>query len=113
MFYVNTDPNKNAPRELSGEAPYVFNITRLEPKMNKDSDKWNSYPATTGHVKTVELDYAGVKSQDDGWFTCPKGQVAQFLLRPASNRNFRYYWFELDYPGTEGGAHGVVLEMHT
>ncbi|CAO2654592.1 Nn.00g113250.m01.CDS01 [Neocucurbitaria sp. VM-36] len=112
-FYINTDANKNAPRQLSGDAPYLFNITRLDPKINKDSDNWNSYPATTGHVKTVELDHAGVKGQDDGWFTCPKGQVAQFLLRPASNRAFRFYWFELDYPANEGGAHGVVLEMHT
>ncbi|KAF1841247.1 uncharacterized protein K460DRAFT_421050 [Cucurbitaria berberidis CBS 394.84] len=112
-FWINPDPNKNAPRELSGEAPYVFNISRLEPKINKNSDRWNSYPATTGYVKTVELDHSGVKWQDDGWFSCPKGQVAQFLLRPSGNRAFRYYWFELDYPADQGGAHGIVLEMHT
>lgn len=45
-------------------------------------------------------------------YPCPKGQVAQFLLHPASDdRDFGLDWFELDYPASEGGPHGIVFDM--
>ena len=113
-FYINLDPNKNAPRSLSGDPPYTFNISRLEPKINKDADTWNTHPIVTDYYATFELTQAGaVKTVYSKWFECPKGNVAQFLMQPASDRAFGYYWFELDYPAAQGGTHGVVLEMYT
>jgi hypothetical protein len=113
-FKINTNKSKNAPRRLSGESPLALNATWLEPYIDKDTDTWNSYPDTTDHVASWELNHAGkVKEIDSKWFECPKGQLAQFLLHPASKRDFDYYWFELDYKDSEGGPHGIVLEMHT
>lgn len=113
-FKVNNNPAKNAPRELSGSAPYAFNISRLEPTINKDTDTWISHPGVTEYYATYTLNHNGtVKEEYSKWFACPKGQVAQFLLHPASDRDFRYYWYELDYQLGEGGPHGVVLESHT
>ena len=114
QFKINTDPNKNAPRSLSGQSPYTFDISRLDPSINKNTDSWNSHPNITEHYATFSLDQAGnVREVVNKWFTCPKGQVAQFVLHPSSTRNFDYYWFELDYSAAEGGPHGIVLEMHT
>lgn len=113
-FKINTNPVKNAPRQLSGEAPYAINISRIEPRINAYADTWNSRPGVTEHYATYTLHHNGtVREVYSKWFDCPKGQIAQFLLHPASQRDLRYYWFELDYPQAEGGPHGVVLEMHT
>ncbi|KAF2845492.1 hypothetical protein T440DRAFT_472620 [Plenodomus tracheiphilus IPT5] len=113
-FHINTSPTKNAPRALYGTPPYTFNISRLQPTIDKDTDTWNSHPNITDYVATYILGQAGnVSTVASHWFECPKGQVAQFLLYPLGGRDFGYYWFELDYPAEEGGPHGVVLEMHT
>ena len=34
-------------------------------------------------------------------------------MTPASQRDLKFYWFELNYPDSDGGAHGVVLETYT
>ncbi|KAH9874306.1 hypothetical protein IAQ61_003495 [Plenodomus lingam] len=114
-FLINTSPQKNAPYSLSGMPPYALNISRLQPTINKDTDTWNSRPNVTDYMATYLLTQAGsVSTAFSKWFPCPKGQIAQFLLLPADEeRDFEYYWFELDYPKQDGGPHGVVLEMHT
>lgn len=112
-FHVNTNATKNAPRELSGDAPYTFNVTRVASAMDQFKDSWASHPAPTDWVATVTLTKAGDVTVDGAWFDCPKWNVAQFLLTPSANRALRYWWFELDYPASEGGPHGITLEMHT
>lgn len=53
---------------------------------------------------------ANVTAKD---FECNKFGTAQFLLKPVGVRQLRFWWFELDYPEAQGGAHGITLEMHT
>lgn len=80
--------------------------------MNKNTDTWNNHPAVTDLMATFEIDHAGtVTSRGTKWFVCPKGQVAQFVMTPANNRDFSFYWYELNYPDSDGGPHGVTLEM--
>ncbi|KAF2129398.1 hypothetical protein P153DRAFT_366788 [Dothidotthia symphoricarpi CBS 119687] len=112
-FFLNTNPLKNAPLVLSGQAPYTFNISRLEPRINKDRDTWNTHPKVVEYAATVTVEHGGKTRVDGGWFACPKGQVAQFLLMPGSDRNLKLEWYELDYRADEGGPHGVVLDMYT
>lgn len=113
-FLVNTHSKKNAPRALYGTAPYSFSISRLQPTINSETDTWNSHPQVTEYLATYLLGQAGnVSTTYSKWFECPMGQLAQFLLYPDGERDFGYYWFELDYPQEDGGPHGVVLEMHT
>lgn len=112
-FHINTNPSKNAPRTLSGAAPYTFLVYRLLPQINKDTDSWDSHPKTTNYVATVTLTPSGGVTVEDGWFQCPLGEVVQFLLTPVGSRAFRYTWFELDYSSDVGGPHGITLEMHT
>jgi len=113
-FKINTSPAKNAPRALSGEAPYIISISRLDPGINKDTDTWNRHPKVTEYYASFSLTQEGTVSEVySKWFECPKGQIAQFVLHPGSTRDISYYWFELDYKSEEGGPHGVVLEMHT
>lgn len=113
-FLINTDTNKNAPRTFSGIAPYVLNVTRLEPKINKDTDTWSSHPGTTDFIAQYTLhDNGQVYTVSSKTFVCPKGQVAQFLITPGTARDLSVYWFELDYPADQGGKHGIVLEMYT
>ncbi|KAH7088972.1 ubiquitin 3 binding protein But2 C-terminal domain-containing protein [Paraphoma chrysanthemicola] len=114
-FHVNVNPYKNAPRELSGTVPYTFIISRLTPGLNPLTTTWSNRPQIVAKVASVTLDHSGSVSipDNEGWFDCPKGNVAQFLLHPVGARAFRYSWFELDYGWEEGGPHGVVLEMHT
>ncbi|KAF3043066.1 hypothetical protein E8E11_000760 [Didymella keratinophila] len=112
-FYINTFPNLGAPWSLSGQAPYTFNISSLPPAINKDTDTWNSRPQPISTVATVTLSHNGTASISGGAvYPCPKGQVAQFLLHPASDeRDFGFEWFELDYPASQGGPHGIVFDM--
>jgi hypothetical protein len=112
-FHINTNPSKNAPRTLSGDAPYTFLIYRMLTDINQDTDSWNSHPKTTNYVATVTLTPGGGVTLLDGWFQCPMGDVAQFLLTPVGSRAFKYTWFELDYASDAGGPHGITLEMHT
>ncbi|KAI8942304.1 hypothetical protein NX059_000383 [Plenodomus lindquistii] len=112
-FLINTNATKNAPRLLTGTAPYTFSASRLTPTINKDTDTWNSHPNITDYVGTYVLTEQGqVSAAYTKWFACPKGQIAQFLLYSEGPREFGYYWYELDYKKEEGGPHGVVLEMH-
>lgn len=113
QFYLNTSPAKNAPRALSGTPPYTFNISRLSPNISEKSDTWNEFPDVLEYVTTVEVTSGGVRWQAENWFPCPKGRVAQFLIRPSPGRALEFYWFELDYGVRDGGPHGIVLEMHT
>jgi hypothetical protein len=112
-FHINTDDRKKAPRELSGDAPYSFNVWRLDPSVNQLKDTFNSHPSITAYVATVTVTPKGAVTVDGGWFDCPKWDVAQFLLKPVSTRKLRYWWFELDYSDAEGGKHGITLEMHS
>jgi hypothetical protein len=113
-FHINTNPTKNAPRSLSGDEPYQFLVNRLTSTIDKDRDTWNHSPEITNYVARVTLTQDGGVTVEDGWFTCPKGNVAQFVLTPVNNaRTFKYTWFELDYPSELGGPHGITLDMHT
>jgi hypothetical protein len=112
-FHINTSPIVNAPRSLSGEAPYTFIVYRIVSEMDKDKDSWAQHPEITNYVAAVTLGPKGGVEVKDGWFQCPYGDVAQFVLIPASSKDFRYTWFELDYGVKQGGPHGITLEMHT
>jgi hypothetical protein len=115
-FHVNTSPLKNAPKEIKGAAPFQFHASALEPTISKDDDTWYSHPPVTGNpMMTVKLGSDWSVTVVDGWFECPFGKVAQFLLHPTgeAGRSFSYSWFELNYPWTEGGPHGITLEMHS
>jgi hypothetical protein len=112
-FHINTSPIKHAPWSLSGSSNYFFNVTRLEPTMNQYTDTWNSHPMEAEYVGTVHLGKDGSTSMEAGWFDCPKGQVAQFLLFPTEGKNFYLSWYELNYSWADGGPHGITLEMHT
>jgi hypothetical protein len=112
-FAINTDPAKNAPRTLTGQAPYTFFVYHTEATIDKDKDTWNSHPEITNYVATITLTQGGDVTVKDGWFDCPKGNVAQFLLVPQGTRAFRYTWYELNYPASAGGPHGITLEMHS
>jgi hypothetical protein len=61
----------------------------------------------------VTLGVNGKTTLKDGWLQCPLGDVAQFVLIPATSAAFKYTWFELDYEESQGGPHGITLEMHT
>ncbi|KAF1362718.1 hypothetical protein EJ07DRAFT_105857 [Lizonia empirigonia] len=113
QFFINTNTTKGAPWTLYGQAPYQFNISSLPPTINKDTDTWNSRPQPIKTVATVTLSYSGNATVSGGAvYPCPKGQVSQFLLHPASDdRDFGFTWFELDYPAAEGGPHGIVFDM--
>ncbi|KAF2279442.1 uncharacterized protein EI97DRAFT_455688 [Westerdykella ornata] len=107
-FYINTDPSKNAPRTLWGEAPYRFNISSIEHRMDKDRDTWNNRPRITGYVGQVELTHSGSVTTTGLHVPCWKGQVAQYVLYPDDpDRDFGYTWFELDYDP----PHGITYEM--
>lgn len=112
-FFINTLADVNAPWTLSGQAPYQFNISSLPPAINKDTDTWNNRPAPIKTIATVTLGKDGNVSISGGAVEpCPKGQVSQFLLHPASEeREFGFEWFELDYPESMGGGHGIVFDM--
>ena len=113
-FHINTDKNKNAPKDLQGVPPLQFHVTRLEPEINKDTDTYADHPAPVGDpVATITLHADWSVDVQRGWFECPFGSVAQFLLHPVGARNFRYSWYELNYPWSEGGPHGITLEMHS
>ncbi|CAN9147336.1 unnamed protein product [Alternaria alternata] len=111
-FLINTDTFKNAPLSLKGEAPFAINISRIEPKLVNGGTTWNNKPAITEHYDTYVLSMNGATEVVSKWFSCPKGNVAQFVIHPASKRYLDVYWFELNYGAEDGGPHGVVLEMH-
>jgi hypothetical protein len=111
-FLINTDTFKNAPLSLKGEAPFAINISRIEPKLVNGGTTWNNKPAITEHYDTYVLSMNGATEVVSKWFSCPKGNVAQFVIHPASKRYLDVYWFELNYGVEDGGPHGVVLEMH-
>ena len=92
-FYISTDQTRGAPWKLWGAPPLTFNIWSIEPRINKDTDTWNNHPPTTGWVATVEVGNSGVISIVGGDVVCAKGQTAQFLLTPASGRDFGINWF--------------------
>ncbi|KAL5115102.1 hypothetical protein ACEQ8H_007017 [Pleosporales sp. CAS-2024a] len=113
-FHINTNPSKNAPRSLSGVAPYEFVIYRTTSNMDQTKDSWNHSPMITNYLAAVKLTQDGAVELTDGWFQCPLGDVAQFVLTPVTDtRAFKYTWFELDYPEEQGGPHGITLEMHS
>lgn len=114
-FHVNTNGPKNAPRKLDGEAPYKFEIYRLEPTIDKNADTWDSHPPMSEKwaMATVTLTKEWGVTVEGGWFTCPFGNVAQFILKPVDDRAFSYSWYELNYGENEGGPHGLTLEMHS
>ncbi|KAJ4310302.1 hypothetical protein N0V94_008512 [Neodidymelliopsis sp. IMI 364377] len=113
QFFLNTNPMKGAPWTLWGQAPYQFNVSSLPSTINKDTDTWNKRPQPIKTLATVTLTHSGNASISGGAvYPCPKGQVAQFLLHPASDdRDFGLTWFELDYPSSEGGPHGITFDM--
>lgn len=112
-FFINTNTSRAAPWSLWGKPPYQFNISSLPPTINRDNDTWNHRPQPIKTVATVTLDHSGNVSIANGAIQpCPKGQPAQYLLHPASDdRIFGFTWFELDYPASQGGPHGIVFDM--
>ncbi|KAF3003429.1 hypothetical protein E8E13_001476 [Curvularia kusanoi] len=113
-FYLNTLPEIGAPWSLSGDPPFTFNISSLPANsINKDTDTWKKRPSPIKTIATVTLTQAGNATIKGGAVVpCPKGQTSQFLLHPGSDeRAFAFNWFELDYPASEGGPHGVVFDM--
>ncbi|KAF2829571.1 hypothetical protein CC86DRAFT_191389 [Ophiobolus disseminans] len=116
-FHINTFPAKNAPKELKGNAPHSFHASRLEPTIDRDADTWFSHPPVVGTpMTTFDIQEDWSVSTEGGWFECPYGTVAQFLLHPTGEggqAGFSYKWFELNYPAVLGGPHGITLEMHS
>jgi hypothetical protein len=112
-FHLNTNPAKNAPWALSGATPFEITVSRLQPTINKDKDTWNFHPKVNEYVATFAVSRDGSVSVQDGWFECPKGDVAQFMLSTSAGRGSSLSWFELNYGWDIGGPHGVTLEMHT
>lgn len=110
-FYINTDPKKNAPRALWGEAPYRFNISSLASNsIDPWNDSWNSHPKSQEHVGWVEVNHAGNVKTSDLSVPCAKGNTAQYIMYPDNpKRDFGFTWFELDYEP----PHGIVYEMFT
>ncbi|KAF1919522.1 ubiquitin 3 binding protein But2 C-terminal domain-containing protein [Ampelomyces quisqualis] len=111
-FHLNLNPSKNAPWSIEG-APFTFIISRIKSEIDKDKDTWNKYPPVMHYLANVTVDKDGNVTVEDGWFQCPKGGVAQFLLWPSSDADVELTWFELDYGWEIGGPHGVTLEMHS
>jgi hypothetical protein len=113
-FFVNRDELKKAPFHWWGDVPLAINVLRIKPELENGRTTWKTVPETIEHVATFMWStQSGVLSVLNNWFECPKGRPAQFVIQPASTRNMDLYWFELDYPAQSGGAHGIVLEMHT
>ncbi|KAF2020177.1 hypothetical protein BU24DRAFT_489990 [Aaosphaeria arxii CBS 175.79] len=106
-FYINTEPTRGAPWTIWGEAPYLFDVLRLRPIMNKDADTWNRHPEIDGWAATVEVSKSGDVNIFGGRLPCVKGEAAQFLLTPGSERDFGLNWFELKDP-----LHGITYEMY-
>ena len=112
-FVINKSPAKNAPFSLKGVAPFAINISRIDPKLVNGGTTWNNKPAVIEHYDTYVLSTSGASEIVSKWFTCPKGNVAQFYIHPAGTRDLEVYWYELNYGANEGGPHGIVLEMHS
>jgi hypothetical protein len=100
---------RGAPWSVWGPEPFKFNISSLPPKINKDKDTWNSHPASIEWIASVEVwRDGGVKLTGGQWFSCSKGQVAQYLLQPADlEKEGGLKWFELDDP-----LHGLTYNMY-
>ncbi|KAF2741698.1 hypothetical protein M011DRAFT_330759 [Sporormia fimetaria CBS 119925] len=108
-FSLNTDPVKNAPRTLWGVAPFRFNISALEPKMDRFKDTWNNHPALKEQVGQVEVSHNGGIWVWGMSVPCLKDTVAQYVLYPDNPaRDFGFSWFELDYDP----PHGITYDMH-
>ena len=112
-FLINTDPVKNPPSDLNGEAPYSINVSRIEPRLVNGRTTWDNKPAIIERYDTYVLSTTGVSEIANKWFSCPKRSVAQFFVHPANTKDLEVYWFELNYGAEDGGPHGLVLEMHT
>jgi hypothetical protein len=112
-FNLNLNPVKKAPWKVYGNPPYDIEVRRLEPTINKDKDTWNASAFIKEYVATILISKEGTVEVLDGWFECPKGDVAQFIMLPTAPLGMDFSWFELDYPWSEGGPHGITLEMHT
>ncbi|PSN62265.1 hypothetical protein BS50DRAFT_453004, partial [Corynespora cassiicola Philippines] len=105
---VFIDPETQAPWTLWGSKPFRFNVSALPPKMSEHKDSWNGRPQPHAWVATVEVgNAAGAAVIDGGTFACAKGQVAQFLLHPATDGDGGLTWFELDRP-----LHGITYDMY-
>ena len=93
-FEMNTNPVLWAPYKLWGLAPYRFNISHIDPTMNKDQDTWNNRPAVKEWVATVEVGQGGVKSVTTTDVPCVKGDVDQYIAYPADpERDFGFTWY--------------------
>jgi hypothetical protein len=113
-FQINTDEFKNAPFSWTGIHPRAISVSRIQPRLSNGRTTWNNVPATIRPVATFMYSPEGsILTVVNEWFQCPKGQPAQFIIRPASETDMELSWFELDYPTEMGGAHGLTLEMHT
>ena len=111
-FLVNTNSYHNPPFSLKGEAPFAINISRIEPKLVNGATTWNNKPAIIEHYDTYILSTASATEIVSRWFQCPAGRVAQFYVHAGSRRDLEVYWYELNYAASEGGPHGIVLEMY-
>jgi hypothetical protein len=113
-FHLNTNDQKNAPTRLQGGPPWAVNISMIEPTINNDTISWNTRPKPLRHIALYDIStLRKVTAIQETWFECPKGGVAQFIMHPGTKMELEVGWYELDYPWSEGGPHGVTLEMHT
>ncbi|OCK78304.1 hypothetical protein K432DRAFT_383962 [Lepidopterella palustris CBS 459.81] len=100
-----------APWTLSGDeslGPLTFDVWYISPAMNQSRDAWNqnTRPAVQSWVANVQVGYDGFVQIIGGSVSCAKGQVAQFLLSPGSERSFGLSWFEEANP-----INGITYEM--
>ncbi|KAF1839402.1 hypothetical protein BDW02DRAFT_150882 [Decorospora gaudefroyi] len=117
-FLVNTNFAMNAPFALYGTPDFTINISRIKPELVNGVTTWDNRPPITDFYDSYTLmqdadGKATVRENVSEWFLCPKGNVAQFVMHPGSQRDLMLYWYELDYSPENGGPHGIVLEMHT
>jgi hypothetical protein len=110
---INSDPSRNPPLSLKGEAPFVIDISRVEPKLDNGRTTWNNKPAVVDRYDTYVLSTTSASEIRSTWFSCPVRGVAQFYIHPANTRDMEVYWYELKYEADYGGPHGIVLELYT
>ena len=94
-FHVNN--KKNPPFDLAGYGEFAINISRLKPTLENGKTTWSNRPAVTDYYDTYVLrpdgtGFAYVNQIHSTWFECPKNNVAQFIIHPASTRDLTLHW---------------------
>jgi hypothetical protein len=93
-FELNTNASLWSPWKLWGVAPFTFNVSHIDPTMNKDKDTWNDRPSVGDWVATIEIGHDGVHQITSNDVPCVKGDVDQYLVQPAdAERDFGLTWY--------------------